>query len=181
MNDLRIMDDATESTSEELTQHHLLNNEWTMWAHLPHDTDWTTNSYKEVYNMNSVEEVIALSESLPEVLVVNCMLFIMKKGIIPVWEDPNNRNGGCFSYKIPNKSVYSIWKDLTYSLVGRSLSSNSDFVNNITGITISPKKSFCIIKIWMSSCDFQNPDLVTTEIKGLTTYGCLFKKHSPEY
>ena len=163
------------------TPHHKLNNEWTLWAHLPHDTDWTTQSYKNVFTMTTVEETIALSESLPEVLVINCMLFIMKKGIIPVWEDPANRQGGCFSYKIANKSVYSIWKELTYLLVGESLSTNKDFVNQITGITISPKKSFCIIKIWMSTCDFQNPELVTNEIKGLTTMGCLFKRHSPEY
>ena len=163
------------------TLHHKLNNEWTLWAHLPHDTDWTTQSYKNVFTMTTVEETIALSESLPEVLVINCMLFIMKKGIIPVWEDPANRQGGCFSYKIANKSVYSIWKELTYLLVGESLSTNKEFVNQITGITISPKKSFCIIKIWMSTCDFQNPELVTNEIKGLTTMGCLFKRHSPEY
>jgi len=105
----------------------------------------------------------------------------MKKGIVPVWEDPANRQGGCFSYKIANKSVYSIWKELTYLLVGESLSTNKDFVKQITGITISPKKSFCIIKIWMSNCDFQNPETVTNEIKGLTTMGCLFKKHTPEY
>ena len=163
------------------TPHHKLNNEWTLWAHLPHDTDWTTQSYKNVFTMTTVEETIALSESLPEVLVINCMLFIMKRGIIPVWEDPANRQGGCFSYKIANKSVYSIWKELTYLLVGESLSTNKEFVNQITGITISPKKSFCIIKIWMSTCDFQNPELVTNEIKGLTTMGCLFKRHSPEY
>jgi hypothetical protein len=161
--------------------HHKLESEWTFWAHLPHDTDWSTNSYKEVFNMTSVEETISLLESIPNVLVENCMLFVMKKGIIPVWEDPNNRNGGCFSYKINNKHVHQIWKELTYSLVGSSISNHSDFVDSVTGITISPKKSFCIIKIWMSNCDYQDPELVTKEIKGLTTMGCIFKKHSPEY
>jgi len=109
------------------------------------------------------------------------MLFIMKEGIIPVWEDLNNRNGGCFSYKISNKTVYTIWKELTFMLTGNVLSANRPFVDSINGITISPKKSFCIIKIWMSSCDFQNPDLVTKEINGLATMGCIFKKHIPEY
>ena len=131
--------------------------------------------------MTSVEDTIALCELLPEVLVVNCMLFVMRKGIIPVWEDPSNRNGGCFSYKISNKNVYQIWKDLTYCLVGGSLSSNKAFVENVTGITISPKKSFCIMKIWMSTCEFQSPDYVTLDIKGISQVGCLFKKHVPEY
>lgn len=162
------------------SSHSLVDN-WTLWAHLPHDTDWSVKSYKEVYTMTSVEDTIALCELLPEVLVVNCMLFVMRKGIIPVWEDPSNRNGGCFSYKISNKNVYQIWKDLTYCLVGGSLSSNKAFVENVTGITISPKKSFCIMKIWMSTCEFQSPDYVTLDIKGISQVGCLFKKHVPEY
>ena len=52
---------------------------------------------------------------------------------------------------------------------------------NITGITISPKKNFCIIKIWMSDCSHQNPGVITLDVKGLTAQGCLFKKHTPEY
>ncbi len=117
---------------------------------------------------------------MPEVLVKNSMLFLMREGITPVWEDVQNRNGGCFSYKITNKTVYEVWKDLSYVLVGDTISSNSTFVSNVTGITISPKKNFCIIKIWMRNCSYQNPSIVS-EIKGLVSQGCLFKKHTPEY
>lgn len=167
--------------SDSTSEHHPLVDKWKLWAHLPHDTDWSTKSYKEVFTMNTVEETIALSETLPEVLVVNCMLFIMKDGIAPVWEDVNNRKGGCFSYKITNKMVYGIWKELTYMLVGGSMSTNQKFVDSVTGITISPKKSFCIIKIWLSNCEFQDPSCVTNIIKGLSTMGCIFKKHVPEH
>jgi len=171
----------TDEEQNNVSTHHDLSRKWSLWTHLPHDTDWTINSYKEVYELSSVEETIALTESLPEVLVTNCMLFIMRKGIVPVWEDPNNRTGGCFSYKVLNKQVYSIWKELTYMLVGETLSSNKKFTETITGITISPKKSFCIIKVWTSTCEYQNASIITDEIKGLTSMGCLFKKHTPEY
>ena len=152
-----------------------------MWAHLPHDTDWSISSYKKIYTMGTVEDAIALTETLPDVLVKNCMMFLMRDGIKPIWEDPKNRAGGCFSYKISNKSVYEVWKELSYVLVGESISSQSSFVSNVTGITISPKKNFCIIKIWMSTCANQNPSIVTGEVKGMTSQGCLFKKHTPEY
>jgi hypothetical protein len=160
---------------------HLLQNRWILWAHLPHDTDWSVNSYKSIYKLTSVEDTIAILQTLPEILVKNCMLFIMKEGISPVWEDPKNREGGCFSYKVSNKNVYEVWRDLTYLLVGETISSNISFVNNITGITISPKKNFCIIKIWMTNCQYQNPAVVSQEITGITPQGCLFKKHTPEY
>ena len=146
---------------------HNLPEEWKLWAHLPHDTDWTPNSYREVFTFSTVENTIAITEYLPEILVKNCMLFIMKNGIMPIWEDVKNRDGGCFSYKISNKNVYEVWKELSYTLVGGSISTNPQFVKNVTGITISPKKNFCIIKIWLTNCQFQNPSTVTTDVKGI--------------
>lgn len=160
---------------------HKLKYKWNLWAHLPQDSDWTVKSYKKIYQFKSLEEAIAITESLPPDLVKNCMLFIMKDGITPMWEDPKNRNGGCFSYKVSNKNVFEVWRDITYVLIGETISDNNIFVNSVTGITISPKKNFCIIKIWMTNCDHQNPQIVTSEIRNLIPQGCLFKKHTPEY
>ena len=169
------------STSHSSQPFHSLSNKWTLWGHLPHDIDWSIKSYKKIYTFGFVEEAIAITETLPEVLVKNCMLFLMRDGIKPIWEDPRNRNGGCFSYKISNKDVVNVWKELTYMMVGNTISKQSSFVNSVSGITISPKKNFCIIKLWMSNCSNQNPEIVTQEINGLSPQGCLFKKHVPEY
>lgn len=158
-----------------------LNDKWTLWVHLPHDTDWSIKSYKEIMTFNKVEEAIALTEKLPNQMIKNCMLFIMRKGIKPTWEDERNRNGGCFSYKISNKYVSTIWKKLTYTLVGETLSIDKKYVNKINGITISPKKNFCVIKIWLSCCDTQNPEIIKIIEPGIVSQGCLFKKHCPEY
>jgi len=170
-----------ETTSSSMETFHKLSNRWTLWAHLPHNTDWSIKSYIPIYTFSTIEETIAVTETLPSILVENCMLFLMKEGIKPTWEDPKNRNGGCFSYKILNKNVYKVWKELTYVIAGESVSNNVSFVRCVTGITISPKKNFCIIKIWMTNCDNQNPAIVTNDIKGLVPQGCIFKKHTPEY
>jgi len=158
-----------------------LSDRWTLWAHLPHNTDWSINSYIPIATFTTVENTIAVTETLPSILVENCMLFIMREGIKPTWEDPRNRNGGCFSYKVVNKQVYNVWKDLTYVLVGNTISKQKDFVNSVTGITISPKKNFCIIKVWLTDCKNQNPAVITNDVKGIGPQGCIFKKHSPEY
>ena len=161
-------------------QTHPLSDEWTLSVHLPHDTNWSLNSYKTIYNYKSVEDVIAISDALPSRLIKNCMLFIMRKGITPLWEDPKNRLGGCFSYKVNNKIIDDCWKKLTYSLVGESLSSNAKLQQYINGITISPKKNFCIIKIWLNNCEYQDASQINNII-GIEAQGCLFKKHAPEY
>ena len=162
-------------------EYHDLSETWCLWAHLPHDTDWSLKSYKNIYTLSNIEQTIAIMETLPETLVKNCMLFLMRDGINPTWEDPRNRQGGCFSYKVSNKHVCNVWKELSYVLVGNTISNNDDFVANVSGVTISPKKNFCIIKIWMSSCAYQNPGIITDEILNFSSSGSLFKKHVPEY
>jgi len=155
---------------------HKLHDHWTLWAHLPHDVDWTVASYKQILTIDTVEAAIAVTETLPDKMINNCMLFLMRKGILPQWEDPKNRKGGCFSYKVPNKHVSIAWKDLSYILMGETLTENKSLLRTINGITISPKKNFCIIKIWLSTCDFQDP-MQIIEMAGINSYGCLFKKH----
>ena len=54
---------------------------------------------------------------------------------------------------------------------------NSEYLN---GITISPKKSFCIVKVWLKDYPLQDPSILTP-ITNLSKQGCLFKKHAPEF
>jgi hypothetical protein len=104
----------------------------------------------------------------------------MKTGITPMWEDPQNRNGGCFSYKVSNKFVVDVWKHLFCYIGSNSLCIDSEKNKYINGLTISPKKNFCIIKIWLNTCKIQDPSVINS-IPNLSTQGCLFKKHEPEY
>jgi hypothetical protein len=155
---------------------HYLNSEWTLWAHLSNDSDWSLNSYKNITSFDTIESILTLYKNLPENIIKYSMLFIMRKGINPIWEDEKNRNGGCFSYKINNKFVTKIWQELSYVLMGETITDNPSINNNINGITISPKKNFCIIKIWISNCDNTDPNIITN-INGLLHSECFFKKH----
>lgn len=158
-----------------------LHRNWTLWAHLPQNDDWTLASYVPIHTLHTAEEAICVTETLPASLIENCMLFLMEEGVNPMWEDKQNRNGGCFSYKIANKHVAKVWRDLSYVIMGETVSRNAAFVRNVTGITISPKRNFCIVKIWMRNCDHQSPQVVTPDIANLSPIGCLFKKHEPEF
>jgi hypothetical protein len=158
-----------------------LQDNWTLYYHLPHDNNWNLSSYKIIMNeIDSMDKIVALNETIPENIIKYCMLFIMKKGITPLWEDPRNRTGGCFSYKVTNKMVYQIWKILLYKLCGGTLCVNKEYNNSINGITISPKKNFCIIKIWLNNCNNQDPNIISI-VRDLSNEGCLFKKHEPEF
>lgn len=160
---------------------HKLKSNWVLWAHLPQDNNWNLDSYIKIGTVSTIEETVSLMSSLPVSMVKNCMLFFMRNNVKPHWEDVQNRNGGCFSYKVLDKNIYDSWKYLCYVTAGNSVSGNLDFNSKVTGITISPKKKFCVIKIWLSDCEYQNAGIITDEINDIQSYGCLFKKHVPEY
>jgi len=82
--------DTMETASATTSSFNDLSDKWTLWAHLPHNTDWTLKSYIPISTFATVEETIAITESLPPALVENCMLFMMRAGITPMWEDPKN-------------------------------------------------------------------------------------------
>jgi hypothetical protein len=160
---------------------HSLHDKWNLYYHLPNDNNWELSSYNIIMDyIDSVEKVISLNDSIHENIIKNCMLFVMRNGITPMWEDPQNRNGGCFSYKVANKLVPDVWKNLFCLLCGESLCIDKLHSSHVNGITISPKKNFCIIKIWLNTATLQDPNIIVT-IPNLSKQGCLFKKHEPEF
>jgi translation initiation factor 4E len=151
---------------------HRLSEKWVLWAHLPQETNWNMESYLSVMTITYVEEMLSLIHTLPEKLITDCMFFLMKENITPTWEDAHNKHGGCFSYKI-NHHIQQTWRDVSYSLIGNTLSADASFQKDITGISISPKKNFCILKVWMGSCVHRDPSKITL----IKPEGCIFKKH----
>ena len=177
---MELINSIEETSSSYSSQTHQLIDKWVLWAHLPHNTDWSLKSYIKLQNLETVEDVISITNAIPEKMVKNCMLFLMRKNINPVWEDPHNCNGGCFSFKVVNKFVHPVWKKLLYMLCGETLCKKTEHSELLNGITISPKKNFCIIKVWLKDCSIQDPTILS-EIENLSTQGCLFKKHAPEF
>ena len=165
------------TTTTTCAQQHMLNDKWVLYHHLPSNKDWTLSGYTVLMdNIDSVGKTIALNENTPEKMIKYSMLFLMRDGITPMWEDPRNRSGGCFSYKVINKFVEQVWKQMFYLACGESLGLNDSYNTSINGITISPKKNFCIIKIWLRDNKHQDPNMIHN-IELLTKNGVMFKIH----
>ena len=129
---------------------HDLDNNYTLWMHMLYDNDWSINSYKKIYTFNTIEKAACLIENLNSEIIEKTMIFLMKNDIKPIWEVEENKRGGCFSYKITTCYIYELWKKMSYMLIGNSLIDDDIIVKNINGISISPKKNYCIFKIWIN-------------------------------
>lgn len=153
-----------------------LNNNWSFYIHLHENNDWSIDSYIKILEFDSVEHAILLDDEINFDLIKKSMIFLMKNDVKPMWEDENNKDGGCFSFKIANKDIEKVWKELYYRLIGQSLTVEKSHYENINGITLSPKKKFCILKIWMKDCVLENPNIFV-KIDNLKCDGCIFKRH----
>jgi hypothetical protein len=153
-----------------------LNSNWSFYLHLHDTNDWSIESYIKILDFDDVEHAILLNDEINYDLIKKSMIFVMKDKIKPIWEDGNNKNGGCFSFKIPNKDVETVWKEVYYRLIGQSLTNQHCHYGNINGITLSPKKKFCILKIWMKDCVLDDPNIFA-KVNNLKRDECLFKKH----
>ena len=123
----------------------LLGNTYSIWYHNPDLIDWSIESYNEILSFNTIEEFWFLDKFIKKDMVENGMFFVMKEGVLPLWECVHNVNGGCVSWKIDRKNCYKFWIDC----VGHFLMNNlGNFTNLINGVSISPKKNSSIIKLW---------------------------------
>jgi len=162
-----------------------LNNEWSCWIHYQNDNEWTLESYKHISKFSYLKEITLFIENLHESIIKKTMVFFMKDAILPLWETEDNIDGGCFSYKINNNNIVAIFKILLYKIIGNTLIYDENINANINGISISPKKNFCIIKIWMKKKDcFDNFDTSSNKdpfaihtIFAIEEQICVFKQH----
>ena len=72
-----------------------LNTKWILWYHSINDTKWNKSSYKNLFEINNLYELKCINDTISKLHLQNGMFFVMRDGIFPTWEDPDNRNGCC--------------------------------------------------------------------------------------
>ena len=107
---------------------HKLNSKWVLWYHDPENSNWDFKSYEKICVFDSIELFWSIHNYIKNDLIYSGMFFIMKENINPLWEDNNNINGGCWSFKILKKNSYNAWLNLSVSLIGETLSNKFNLV-----------------------------------------------------
>ena len=152
-----------------------IKDEWVLWFHSINDSKWDKSSYKELFKLKDLCDVYVVIDVFKQNHYQNGMFFLMKKGIFPNWEDPNNRLGGCLSFKISSSNVINEWNNLYLNCILENLlSENNDKIN---GISISPKKEFNILKLWFSETIDYKKEFVEKENTEITLSNSIYKKH----
>lgn len=152
-------------------------NTWNIWYHHCKD-DWTIDGFKNIYTIKNAEDFWKLYnnwESIGGLLTKH--FFIMKDNVKPIWEDKENMNGGCWSYKIYDTQAPKIWEDLSVLLVTNELL----YQEECLGLSICYKKNNnCVVKIWNKNSSNNSIKNINKDILEKWGTDIIYIAHIPE-
>lgn len=138
-----------------------LDSTWTLYFHDPDDKDWTRNSYTNVCTICTAHEFWGVHAQLAEADAIGRgMWFVMREDVFPCWDDTTNIEGGCVSVMVNKPDVQRVWLSLCEAIMCECLRADGgNDVDEINGISVSPKNDFCIIKVWLRTDSLKPQDL----------------------
>ena len=138
----------------------LLNGSWLIWKHNNTNNDWSIDSYEKIYKINSIGTFWRFFNNFNYLDKINYQYFIMREGIMPIWEDINNKYGGICSIKIDyfnNKNRNELGSEIMICicllLLNETLIINNEKLN---GISYAVKNRSILIKLWINNFSENN-------------------------
>jgi hypothetical protein len=168
-----------------------LNDVWSVYFHDPADPSWTLDSYQRLGDVATVGDLWRMQLSI-EPFVKSGMFFVMREHVFPCWDDKSNIEGGCVSVKVAARSAPAAWELLFKRAVGETLMADDDVWDALNGLSISPKRGFCILKLWLRDLASCTPDcfrpppgydgevVVKSNIDNMQTYRQSSQARAPE-
>jgi len=126
-----------------------LNTSWVLWYHSLKDPNWTKTGYQQVFELHNLVDYKIVEGILKTNHLQNGMFFLMRKGIFPNWEDPDNTEGCCISFRIPGEGIIQEFCKIILRCITEDILQDPIEFEELNGISISPKKEFNIVKLWM--------------------------------
>jgi hypothetical protein len=140
------MSNTTMASSSPSSDSTALPQSWVLWYHDPNNSDYSLNSYIKISGIVSAQHFWTVVEAISPEAWNSGMFFLMREGIRPLWDAPENDKGGAWSKKIDATETRDVFLDcMVHCLAEKMLTKQNEC---IAGVTLSPKGQFHIIKIW---------------------------------
>lgn len=125
-----------------MTTTYKLHNSWKLWFHFNKDTSWDMSSYQELFQFDTLKPFCQLMKH--GIDFSQGIFFLMRDNILPIWEDPRNKGGMIWSFRISSDNINNVWTDLCIRLVGETLTRDVC----INGMSIHSKQCCYLVKLW---------------------------------
>lgn len=154
-------------------------NNWILWYHNEKD-NWSLSGFKQLYKISSIQELWKFYNNWHLMGgITNKHIFLMREDVTPLWEDPTNINGGCWSFKVQESHAEELWEDLTLHLVANSLYACEE-KDDILGLSLCIKKNNnVVIKVWNKSSKFNSLKLLNKNVLEKWGTDIIYIAHMP--
>ncbi|KAI9089427.1 translation initiation factor eIF 4e-like domain-containing protein [Phlyctochytrium arcticum] len=131
---------------------HPLQNRWTIWFDNPAKRtnlhNWS-NNLKNLITVDAVEDFWGVYNNVVKAssLAHGSNYHIFKEGIQPMWEDPQNANGGKWVIQVPKSKrgdLDQMWLHSILAVIGETFPDSDE----ICGIVVSSRKSADRLSLW---------------------------------
>jgi hypothetical protein len=144
---------------------------WTLYWHPSEGKDWSFPSYTSFGTMTTWHDFLKILTALKVDTLSDGMFFLMRGDIPPLWENCNNVYGGAYSFRILKSKAGLAFVRYAIAAMLKEVVKND--ANLINGLSISPKKTHNIVKVWNTDARTHNrktdlvchhPDVLDEEI-----------------
>lgn len=149
----------------------VLNTSWTIYIHENFNKDWSLDSYKQVWKINTILDFWTFFNNFRN--LGGYQFFLMRGDIKPVYEDAVNKEGGSYSYIIPGQNVFDTTLFVMMKMIGETILDESEDFNNITGMSLVPKRSTSILKVWIKNKEHK----VDLKLDNKNLRNCRYQDH----
>ena len=138
---------------------------WTVYFHDPDDANWNLSSYVRLGDVSTLKDFWDYHGAVAKYLSRG-MFFVMREHVYPCWDDKHNIQGGCISMKVLKDDMPAFWDYLVMNMLGERLfippekkdraavDEDEDAWSVVNGLSVSPKRYFCIVKLWLRTEQF---------------------------
>lgn len=173
-----------EKNNEDLNVNTKFNCKWSLYYHQPENEDYSNESYTLLANIITVKDFWITYHTFAEVKenFAYGMFFFMREHIFPKYEDYPVNQGSFYSFPVQFENAFEIWELLSALLVSENITGNHIVLNQIAGISISPKRLNMIIKIWcLSKFDLPSQFPFNENYFHIETYFAPFQREKSKY
>lgn len=130
---------------------HQLRNSWVFWFRPPISKANGFIEYEKTLHpiamVETVEHFFGIYQHLkrPSALPLVSDYHLFKKGIRPIWEDEENKNGGKWVVRLRKGVADRYWEDLLFAIIGDQFGEASD---EVCGAVLSVRNGEDILSIW---------------------------------
>jgi translation initiation factor 4E len=136
---------------------------WVLWFFDPRNKSWALENYKKVADIQTPQQLWSVMRDIPKEAWQNNYFFFMRHGFRPIWEVPENQNGGSWSKKVSNENIQEIAEELiVHSVTSHLVSTRPE---TLVGFSTSPKGEFNVVKIWNTTTTLNNKALLDASME----------------